>query len=47
MSMLVIGILITVPVILFSVGYYVIKETIKEINFKFENSEDDDNIGIW
>ena len=45
--MLVIGILIAVPVILFSVAYYVIKETIKEINFKFENSEDDDNLGIW
>jgi len=47
MNMLVIGILIAVPVILFSVAYYVIKETIKEINFKFENSEDDDNLGIW
>jgi len=47
MSMLVIGIIIAVPVILFSAAYYVIKETIKEINLKFENSEDDDNLGIW
>lgn len=47
MSTLIVGIIIAIPVILFSVGYYVIKETIKEINFKFENSEDDDNIGIW
>lgn len=47
MSMLSIGILIAIPVILFSVAYYVIKETIREINFKFENNEDDDNIGIW
>lgn len=47
-KLIIVGILISIPVIIFSVAYYVIKETVKEINLKFDNDKDEnDNLSVW